>query len=35
MESLIGFKGVKELIDEGIFVEYIEEDGDNMLIVCL
>lgn len=35
MESLIGFKGVKELIDEGIFVEYIEGDGDNMLIVCL
>eukprot|EP00105_Crassostrea_gigas_P044429 XP_019928577.1 PREDICTED: uncharacterized protein LOC109620466 [Crassostrea gigas] len=35
MESSTGLKGVKELIDEGTPVEYIEGDGDNTLITRL
>lgn len=35
MESSTGLKGVKELIDEGTPVEYIEGDGDNTLIARL
>lgn len=35
MESSTGLKGVKELIDEGTPVEYIEGNGDNTLIARL
>lgn len=33
MESISGVLGVKELNESGIFVEYLEGDGDNIFIV--
>ncbi|XP_062590600.1 uncharacterized protein LOC134252182 [Saccostrea cucullata] len=35
MKSSTGIRGMKELIDEGTPVEYIEGDGDNTLIASL